>query len=279
MNNWLTSNPGKTVSIYEVAEFVNAAFSESFTISNICKSFEKTGIYPFNSNIFTDDDFLPSSITDRPDPTSQIQDNGSSPTLLSSKVDLTQKDNVSDQLSTSADLNLPSTSGMSKRNIIIKERQEELGIVSPEMLRPYPIASLRTKSKPGGRKKGKCSIITDTPEKDELMKTEEKRKILKRKFTKNKNVSKAAKKKCTSDSDTDTQISLHDESPPPQDLKEYLNQLEQEKNEETDSTCIVCGGEYLLSKEEFIQCRLCNKWAHESCGINGNLNFFCKKCF
>ncbi|KAK9703818.1 CENP-B N-terminal DNA-binding domain [Popillia japonica] len=46
MNNWLTCNPGKTVTLYEVAEFVNPAFSESFKISTIYSGFQKTGIYP-----------------------------------------------------------------------------------------------------------------------------------------------------------------------------------------------------------------------------------------
>lgn len=177
MNNWLTCNPGKTVTIYEVAEFVNPAFSESFTISNICKSFEKTGIYPFNSNIFTDDDFLPSRITDRPDPTSIIDQE--TVTISQSKGNLPQDDKISDQPSTSHDLNNhPSTSGIGtvKRNVT-KEGREELGIVSPEMLRPYPKAPLRKQSGTRGRKKGKCSIITDTPEKDELMKAEEEKKI------------------------------------------------------------------------------------------------------
>lgn len=162
MNNWLTSNPGRTVTIYEISEFVNPAFSESFTISNICKSFEKTG--PFNSNIFTDDDFLPSSITDKPDPTSII--NQDTPLVVSqSKGDLPQNDNILDQPSTSADPNRPSTNGIVKRNTT-EEGRKELGIVSPEMLRPYPTAPLRKKTRTGGRKKGKCSIITDTPEKE-----------------------------------------------------------------------------------------------------------------
>ncbi|KAG5873232.1 hypothetical protein JTB14_033219 [Gonioctena quinquepunctata] len=222
MNNWLTCNPGKTVTIYEVAEFVNPALN---------------------------------------------------------------------QPSTSADPNRPSTSGIGtvKRNVR-KEGREELGIVSPEMLRPYPTAPLRKQSRTRGRKKGKCSIITDTPEKDELMKSKEERHNKSRKKgAKAKIVTTAKEKHCSSDSDTDGNISLHDESPPPRNLKEYLSQIEQELDpsnveekkysEEDNSTCVTCSGEYRLSKEEFIQCRWCNQWAHESCGIIGNLNFFCKKCF
>ncbi|KAK4883801.1 hypothetical protein RN001_000072 [Aquatica leii] len=109
------------------------------------------------------------------------------------------------------------------------------------MLRPYP---LRKQSRTRGRKKGKCSIITDTPEKHELMKAKQER-----------------NNKMT---DTDENISLHDESPPPRHLKEYFSQIEQEldpsdveekkDSEEDNSTCVACSGEFRLSKEEFIQC-------------------------
>ena len=38
------------------------------TCTNITKGFQKTGIYPYNPNIFTDDDFLSSFVTDRIEP-------------------------------------------------------------------------------------------------------------------------------------------------------------------------------------------------------------------
>lgn len=34
---------------------------------NIRKSFMKTGIYPFDRHIFSEVDFMPSSVTDRPE--------------------------------------------------------------------------------------------------------------------------------------------------------------------------------------------------------------------
>ncbi|KAK4887357.1 hypothetical protein RN001_003628 [Aquatica leii] len=115
---------------------------------------------------------------------------------------------------------------------------------------------------------GKRYIVlhADTPEKDELMKAEEERNNKsKKKGAKAKIVTTAKKKQCSSDSDTDGNISLHDESPPPRDLKEYFSQIEQEldpsdveekkNSKEDNSTCVACSGEYRPSKEEFIQCR------------------------
>lgn len=35
---------------------------------NITNAFKKCGIYPYDDSIVTDEDFLPSTVTDRPDP-------------------------------------------------------------------------------------------------------------------------------------------------------------------------------------------------------------------
>ncbi|GBP12679.1 hypothetical protein EVAR_10325_1 [Eumeta japonica] len=69
MNEWMLSNPGKTVTIYQVAHFVKDAYLAAFNIQNVTKGFITTGIYPLNSKIFSEDDFLTSFMTNRPDPT------------------------------------------------------------------------------------------------------------------------------------------------------------------------------------------------------------------
>lgn len=55
---------GRPVTIYETAELSGQAFSRAFTIENIVSSYRATGIYPLNPDIFTDDVFLPSNVTD-----------------------------------------------------------------------------------------------------------------------------------------------------------------------------------------------------------------------
>ncbi|KAK9696106.1 hypothetical protein QE152_g32125 [Popillia japonica] len=49
-------------------------------------------------------------------------------------------------------------------------------LVSPEQIRPFPKADARKTSKRGGRKPGRCRILTDTPEKNEIEKQGEVRK-------------------------------------------------------------------------------------------------------
>lgn len=68
-DDFMVNNPGKPIAIYDIPEIVTKAFSKVFTPQNITKRFLKTGIYPFNSDIFTDDDYMGSCVTDRPDPT------------------------------------------------------------------------------------------------------------------------------------------------------------------------------------------------------------------
>ncbi len=64
----MRTHPGRTVSIYEVAELVKQAFMSAMTPTNITSGFRATGIYPYNRDIFPDEDYAPSMVTDRPNP-------------------------------------------------------------------------------------------------------------------------------------------------------------------------------------------------------------------
>lgn len=68
IDSWLAANPSKTCSLYEVAELSGRAFSLAFTPRNIQSGFARCGVYPFNRDIFTDDDLIGSYVTDRPNP-------------------------------------------------------------------------------------------------------------------------------------------------------------------------------------------------------------------
>ena len=60
------------------------------TISSfwIIKGFEVTGIYPFNRNIFTDVEYAPSFVNDRPNPSSTVgeETTGTNPSNQSSNT-------------------------------------------------------------------------------------------------------------------------------------------------------------------------------------------------
>lgn len=68
LDGWMRSNPGKTVSIYQIAELVNEAFLSAATPRNITSGFKSTGIFPYNRHIFPEEAFGPSMVSDRPNP-------------------------------------------------------------------------------------------------------------------------------------------------------------------------------------------------------------------
>ncbi|XP_072380600.1 uncharacterized protein [Diabrotica undecimpunctata] len=63
--SWLLRNPGRPLSIYDLAECIGVAHSRSMTLTNIAHTFNKCGIYPSDRDIFTDQDFLLSEVTNR----------------------------------------------------------------------------------------------------------------------------------------------------------------------------------------------------------------------
>ena len=55
--SWLHTNPGIPMSVMDIASCLGAAYQSAFTPKNILAGFKHTGIWPFNRDIFTDDDF------------------------------------------------------------------------------------------------------------------------------------------------------------------------------------------------------------------------------
>lgn len=83
IDSWLLLNPEIPISIYEIAECVGVAHAKAFTPANIIASFKKAGIWLFDDTVFTEADFLISSVTDTP----LLQDEGQ-PSAPSSSTDM-----------------------------------------------------------------------------------------------------------------------------------------------------------------------------------------------
>ena len=65
-NAYMINHPSQPITIHDIAQLVGNAFPLAFTPKNITSGFRVCGIYPFNANIFSDDEFLSSYVTDRP---------------------------------------------------------------------------------------------------------------------------------------------------------------------------------------------------------------------
>lgn len=72
-HHWTISHPGQVCSIFDVAGLVNEALCKAATPENIFSAFKVTDIYPFNKDIFSDLDFVPSKTTENLPPTDQIK--------------------------------------------------------------------------------------------------------------------------------------------------------------------------------------------------------------
>ncbi|XP_023310002.1 uncharacterized protein LOC108904856 [Anoplophora glabripennis] len=181
LNDWMSNNPGKTVSVKHIARITKKPYLEAFTPSNITNAFEKTGIWPHNSSPFNDEDF---------DATLVYNDHGQqSKTERVSEEQLNRESeepnlygdtNMSNKIAEKDFRNQPSTS---KEAVILPVpvqdgEQTKLSkpyILSPEAVRPLP--KVKKEIKTVGRRpkanQGKSRIYTETPEKIRLEEIEE----------------------------------------------------------------------------------------------------------
>lgn len=63
-NSWMMRHPGKSISIYEMGSLIGAAWIKAATPQNIISGFRVSGIWPFDKNIFSPEEFLPASVHD-----------------------------------------------------------------------------------------------------------------------------------------------------------------------------------------------------------------------
>jgi hypothetical protein len=65
---WITNHPGKTKTIYDLPGLPNTSLNFAATPANIKAGFLATGIFPYNRDVFPDEEFLSCYVTDKPAP-------------------------------------------------------------------------------------------------------------------------------------------------------------------------------------------------------------------
>ena len=151
-NHWMVSNPGRTITIYEIGGLLGTRFHKAFTPSNIISGFRVSGVFPFNADIFSDDEFLGSEVTNRPAPNMDSTNTPSDMMTMSA---------------TEFSIDAPSTS---TSHVIATSKP-----VTPIEIRPFPKAAPRKNNTK--RRKIKSLILTNTPVKEKIMEELESRKI------------------------------------------------------------------------------------------------------
>ncbi|XP_039311299.1 uncharacterized protein LOC120359065 [Solenopsis invicta] len=71
MDAWITNNPGKSMTIYDLRSIVASALSLVCTPQNIQSGFRVSGVWPFNPEIFRPEEYLAGFSTYRPNPNAE----------------------------------------------------------------------------------------------------------------------------------------------------------------------------------------------------------------
>lgn len=246
VKKWLRehSKDHRVVTQFQIASLFGKAYLKASTMTTAISGFRATGIWPVDTNIFTEHDFLASVATD-----------------INLNVSIsTDQQNILNNDSTL--ITQHSSPGCSYWPAITEKQHKKAFLaLSPEEIQPIPKSNKinnKTISRTS-RRRGKAAILTETPYKNELLATNKnatprqvKRSLS---FGKNKNT-KTIKKNQTIKKKTKTN----------------------EENEE----CLYCNELYSTSVDEWIQCSTCTKWAHCLCAgieeIDYETMFNCEFC-
>ncbi|KAL3279965.1 hypothetical protein HHI36_017470 [Cryptolaemus montrouzieri] len=168
MNDWIILNPDKAV------QFAKGAYYAASNMNIITSAFKNTGKLPINGNIFSDEDFSPSFVTDEP-PQSLKATTGSAENSAKSYTNEEPPLDLLIPQAGSSILNEPqhasSTSneadGVPSDTEIFRVRTSADPLISLEAVRQFPKTLPRKPIEK--RRKVKTMIITENPERDRLL--------------------------------------------------------------------------------------------------------------
>lgn len=298
------------MTIYDIPAIVNTAFPLACTINNIKSGFLKTGIWPFNRNIFTEEDVLPAYSTDRPEPVGLGLNREDVATIRPVKpgassdfgADLLVEDRPSpERLLPNPDgrphnqegffisekhlqeagcskdsMPFPPTSPTENRAESITSLSMVRPTPTPEDVRPFKKAGPRKLIGKQGRKKGKSTILTDSPV---LKALKEDKQAAKRKKEELEARKRDRENKKLSITNIYVKKNLF-----PQAKRYKMAQGKKDRgldsSEDEGCFCLVCIEDFSKSKpnEKWVQCTKCKSWAHEKCTHGSILFYICLNC-
>ena len=110
VNAWMMKNPGLPVTIRQVGQFIGESWLKASTPTNIMAGFEASGIWPFNPDVFADDEFMSAAPTEQPPPApSQPQPDRQQPLVVVQPQPDEQSPSCT-EVDSNSDLEIPSTS-------------------------------------------------------------------------------------------------------------------------------------------------------------------------
>ncbi|KAL0858974.1 hypothetical protein ABMA27_010833 [Loxostege sticticalis] len=314
---WMRSHPGRTMTIYDIPSIVATAYPLALTQNNIQAGFRCTGIYPFNRNIFTELDFSPSFVTDRPMPdfndvSANIDAAQTKETAHTSSIDALMptefNQNISNlrlDLGTSFDFSTETGTNPATETLdplADTEKSEEIVHTTPPStpsLSTVPknihqaktmfsepstsTATMTTFSPEGIRPLPKAPPRKSTTKGRKKRKsaiwtdTPEKESIRKEHEEIERKKKAKQVKKYNVNTKLKTKTKSKTSTKKPK-TKEKSDDIHS-SSEEEDCLCLVCMESFGSSRpnEQWVQCTYCHNWAHEDCTPQDNY-YICHNC-
>ncbi|CAB3230990.1 unnamed protein product [Arctia plantaginis] len=243
--SWMRQNPGARLTDYDVAGLTNIAFTKAARLGIAQSGFRCTGIQPYNRDVFSDLDFLGSALTDipiedrssqstvqAPSPAAPENEPGSSISALSVSSPAFRLHEAIPTMNIEQIASVPAVS-LENLQEAGPSARIDIGNINDvlKVLSPLPDAS-KKRLTARKRRTQKCEILTSSPYKKELMEKAKDTKAMV-KIKRNMKMQVKAKKVAS---------------------EPYSQHQETE--------CIICGETF---DEDWIQCKICEDWAHEAC--------------
>lgn len=252
VDQWMVNHPGRVIGQYQVAELFGNAYLKAATMEKAITAFKSCGIVPINRYIFSDEDFLPSSVTDQPqnstiENSNMIENDSQTCQQIATRV--AQEMNAS---VVTLDCYGPSTSSPNAEPSIVQ--------VSPYDIVPLPtIGTARRRNKNGK----KSTVLTSTPNKIQLELGNSRKIMIEEE--------KRAKRKLKFDKIIKTKVKK---------TKKLAGPTAGPSNVEDEHLmCPACEEKYEEPPEEdWIQCNNCGDWWHEKCSNYECGLFRCDYC-
>lgn len=297
MDKWMTSNPGQRIRDFDMSSIIKNAFMRAMTPTNIIKGFEKTGIHPWNPDVFDKSDFmgaaaaaaaatLPSATTEG-GPACEEKAESEHPDKDESNETLEEVEKSNSKINASLEFEPPRASTPEQMPVsedirpraepIIDKDDDEghLYYVPVSTIAPLPTPSTSGVTKRASRKQETSQIITGTPYKtqvEESARNKMNKSSVRKVFATKKQQPKAkmGKRQLNNNLEMSAKRKTTTKRPP-----------EEDHDSEDDTNCLYCGEKYGDTKfEEWIRCQSCLQWMHEDCTDNEakNDSFTCDNC-
>lgn len=277
IQKWMKQFPGRTVTHFQVAGLFKNAYLKAAIPLTAINAFQKTGIVPFNPDVFEEWHFAPSLVTDKGDMNNMVHEAHQS--IEKANIDgegAEGKKGKSDEGNMEIDMDEIKGRQINENEENNKKNQREANVLksrenlsqpscsfqdSIEELSPLPKASNRTsENTQRKRRRGKTGLMNSTPDINELKK--KKIEVLNKERMA---LARSAKKKIES-------------------MNEDENECDEEMeiDDDSDVACLYCNELYSRSRsrEFWIKCQNCSGWCHAECAdvSRKTKQFICDVC-